>query len=396
MEADTNPTFDFDRIIDRQGSDSIKWRLYGDALPLWVADMDFVAPDAVLTALRARVEHGVFGYPGEPPALREVLTGWLAQRFNWRVAPEALVFLPGVVTGFNVACRATTRPGEGVLVQTPVYPPMLDAAANFGLRRDEVQLTQGADGRYSTDLDAFATALADDTRAFLLCSPHNPTGRVFTPTELADMAEVCLRKDVIICSDEIHCDLVLDGAQHTPIAALDPEIGRRTITLMAPSKTFNIPGLAFSFAVVEEPALRAQFAAAAKDIVPHINVLGYVAALAAYTEGQPWLAACLRYLTANRDTVYNFVADRLPGINMARPEATYLAWLDCRGAALPEGPHKFFLRHAGVALNDGASFGRGGEGFVRLNFGCPRATLLAALERMAAALNSAVETAVAR
>lgn len=387
MQPDKTP-FDFDRIIDRRGSDSIKWRAYGDALPLWVADMDFAAPEAVLDALRARVEHGVFGYAAEPPELREVLVAWLGRRFGWRVAPEALVFLPGVVSGFNVACRAAARPGEGVLVQTPVYPPMLAAAANFGLRRDEMQMTQGADGRYTVDLDAFDAAIAGDTRAFLLCSPHNPTGRIFTPAELTAMAEVCLRRDVIICSDEIHGDLVLDGGKHIPTAALDPEIGRRTITLMAPSKTFNIPGLAFSFAVVEDEALRARFTAAAKDIVPHINVLGYVAALAVYTEGEAWLEACLRYLSANRDALCDFVAQRLPGISMARPEATYLGWLDCRAAELPAGPHRFFLERAGVALNDGVAFGRGGEGFVRLNFGCPRATLMEALERMAAAVEA--------
>ncbi len=393
MQPINHPTFDFDRIIDRRGSDSIKWRAYGDVLPLWVADMDFTAPDAVIAALRARVDHGVFGYAGEPPALREVLTAWLARRFGWRVAPEAFVFVPGVVTGFNVACRATARPGEGVLVQTPVYPPMLQVTANFGLRQDEMTLTQGTGGRYTVDLDAFDAALAEDTRTFLLCSPHNPTGRVFTPDELAAMAEICLRHDVVICSDEIHGDLVLDGSRHLPIASLAPEIGRRTITLMAPSKTFNIPGLGFSLAVIEDPALRASFTAAAKDIVPHINALGYVAALAAYTEGEPWLDACLRYLTANRDYLDDFVHARLSGISMARPEATYLAWLDCRAAALPQGPYKFFLERAGVALNDGATFGRGGEGFVRLNFGCPRATLMEAMERMAAAVGSAVETA---
>lgn len=386
MQPDLATPFDFDRFIDRRASDSIKWRWYGDALPLWVADMDFAAPAPVIAALRARVDHGVFGYAGEPPALREVLVAWLERRFGWRVAPEAFVFVPGVVTGFNVACRATARPGEGVLVQTPVYPPMLDAAANFSLRRDEMQLTRAADGRYTVDLAALNAAIAEDTRLFLLCSPHNPTGRLFTPAELSAMAEVCLRHDVIICSDEIHGDLALDGGRHVPIAALDREISRRTITLMAPSKTFNIPGLGFSFAVIEDPALRTRFAAAAKDIVPHINALGYTAALAAYSEGEPWLDACLRYLTANCDALHDFVQARLPGISMARPEATYLAWLDCRAADLPEGPHHFFLKRAGVALNDGATFGRGGEGFVRLNFGCPRATLIDALERMATAL----------
>lgn len=384
----TTKDYDFDFVINRHTSDSIKWRWYGDALPLWVADMDFTAPEPVLRALRDRIAHGVFGYAMPTPELFDALRAWLVRRFNWQVDPSALVFVPGVVAGFNIACRAACRPGQGVLVQTPVYPPMLDAAANHGLLRDEIMLTRGADGRYGVDWDAMEAAIAGHTRLFLLCNPHNPTGRAFSAGELERMAELCLRHDLLICADEIHGDLIFSGHRHIPIATLSPAVASRTITLMAPSKTFNIPGLGFSLAIIEDAQLRAAFNAAQKDIVPHVNALGYVAALAAYTEGEAWLNACLRYLEANRDYLMEQVRATLPGVQVVAPEATYLAWLDCRKAGIGMEPARFFLEKARVALNEGATFGRGGEGFVRLNFGCPRATLTEALTRMSAALRS--------
>ncbi len=379
-------TLDFDQIIERRGTDSIKWQWYGEAIPMWVADMDFPAAEPIIRALTERVQHGVFGYANEPPQLREVLQAWLLRRFNWRVTADALVFMPGVVTAFNVACRAYCAPGDGVLVQAPVYPPMRTAPANFGLTRDEMELTLGEDGRYSVDYDSMNAAITDRTRLFLLCNPHNPTGRAFTEAELSRMAELSLARGLVICSDEIHCDLIYPPHRHIPVASLTPDFARRSVTLMAPSKTFNIPGLGFSFAIIEDRELRKQYKAAARDIVPHINALGYTAALAAYSEGEPWLTACIEYLQANRDFLAQFVAERLPGVGMALPEATYLAWLDFNGARLGEDPHKFFLQHAGVALNEAPPFGPGSEGFARLNFACPRSLLLEVLERMEKAL----------
>jgi len=380
---------DFDRIPERRGSDSEKWSRYPpDVLPMWVADMDFRSPEPVIQALRERVEHGIFGYGTEPRALREVLVERLWRLYRWRVAPEALVFVPGVVTGFNLACQALTQPGEGVLVQTPVYPPILDAPGHAQCTRDEMQLSQGPDGRYTVDMDLFARTITPRTRAFILCNPHNPVGRVFTQEELAAMAEECLRHRIVIISDEIHSDLVYRGARHTPIATLAPEVEAQTITLMAPSKTYNIPGLQCSVAVIPNPTLRKRFAEARDGLVPEPNILGYVAALAAYRDGDAWLEAVLQYLERNRDLVCEFVARELPGVRTAKPEGTYLAWLDCRGAGIPGNPHQFFLREAKVALNDGADFGRGGEGFVRLNFGCPRPLLLEGLGRLKAALAS--------
>jgi cystathionine beta-lyase len=379
---------DFDRVIDRRATDSNKWRKFPpDVLPLWVADMDFPSPPAVVRALRERVEHGFFGYLAERNELPEVVAERLAKRHGWRVSPEAVVTLPGVIAGFNQALRALTRPGDGLLVQTPVYPPILRAAGNHGLRRDEHALTRESDGRYTVDLATFAAALRDTTRAFLLCNPHNPVGRLYGRTELEGMAQACLRRDAWLIADEIHCDLLLDHQPHVPIASLAPEVEQRTITLMAPSKTFNLPGLKCAVGIIPNPALRERFAAAAADLVPKLNVLGYTAALAAYREGDAWLDALLAYLRDNRDFLVRRVRATLPGVSLAPPEATYLAWLDCRGAgAAAADPWTFFLERAKVALNDGVSFGPGGAGFVRLNFACPRPLLTEALERMRAAL----------
>ena len=378
--------FDFDRIPARRDSDSNKWRKFPpDVLPLWVADMDFPSPPAVVAALRARVEHGFFGYLTERPELQDVVAERLAKRYGWRVAPEAVMPLPGVIAGFNLAIRALTRPGEGLLVQTPVYPPILRAAGNHGLTRDDHPLTRGAGGRYTVDADSFAAAIRPLTRAFLLCNPHNPVGRLFEPRELEAMAEACLRRDLWIIADEIHCDLLFDGRQHVPMATLAPEVEQRTVTLIAPSKTFNVPGLTCAVAVVPNPAVRERLTTPVSDLVPKINVLGHAAAVAAYREGDEWLEALLRYLVGNRDFLVREVHARLPGVRVVAPEATYLAWLDCRETGLPD-PCAFFLEHAKVALNDGRLFGPGGDGFVRLNFGCPRALLADALARMARAL----------
>jgi cystathionine beta-lyase len=379
--------YDFDQIIDRRGSDSVKWDLYGDALPLWVADMDFCAPEPVLRALHERIDHGVFGYGLEPPELRPLVVERLSRLYSWEVSPEALIFWPGIVSAFNLAARAVTRPGDGLLVQTPVYFPFLRVPDNHNLVMNEMELTLRPDGQYEVDFDLFEATITGRTRVFLLCSPHNPVGRVFRRDELERMAEICLRHKVVICSDEIHCDLIFPGHPHLPIAALDAEIAAQTITLMAPSKTYNIAGIHASVVIIEDEDLRKRFEAARADLVPHLDVLGYTAILAAYRDGAKWLEQALRYLEGNRDYLFDYVAaGKLPGLRMAKPEGTYLAWLDCREAGLPDNAHKFFLEEAGVALNDGATFGAGGEGFVRLNFACPRATLVEALERMQEAL----------
>lgn len=380
-------TYDFDRRIDRHHSESVKWHYYHeDVLPMWVADMDFMSPEPVIRALRERVEHGVFGYGMDPPELGEVIVDRLQRLYGWQVSPKALVFLPGVVTGFNLICHAVPSPGDGVLIQTPVYYPILHAPAGAGLTNDEMELTRRSDGHYEIDFDVFEKTITDRTRLFVLCNPHNPVGRVFRREELERMAEICLRHNVVICSDEIHCDLVFQGNRHVPIASLAPEIADQTITLMAPSKTFNIPGLKCSVAIVQNPKLRKKLKRTHPGLVHGANIMGYTAALAAYRDGQPWLDEVLRYLEANLDFLLQYVEAHLPGISMSKPEGTYLAWLGCHEAGIPGNPHKFFLKQARVAVSDGAIFGRGGEGFVRLNFGCPRSMLTEALDKMKEAL----------
>ncbi len=379
--------YDFDQIIDRRDSDSSKWHYYGDkVLPLWTADMDFRCPEPVIEALHSRIRHGIFGYGGEPPRMREVIVEYLYRLYGWQTRPEEIVFPPGVVVGFNRVCVAAAQPGDGVLVQPPVYPPMLSAPVHNGMILQEAELHRRPDGRYEIDFDSFEAAITDRTRVFILCNPHNPVGRVFERRELERIAEICLRRNVLICADEIHCDLLFSGFRHTPIASMDQEIARRTVTLMAPSKTYNIPGLHCSIAIVSDPVLRRKLVHSESRYFPEVNVLGFTAALAAYSRGQEWLDELLQYLEANRDFVFEFLAREIPEITGVKPEGTYLAWLDCRKAGIPGNPFRFFLEKAKVALFDGQQFGKGGDGFVRLNFGCPRATLSQALENMKAAM----------
>lgn len=387
ITASKAEVFDFDEIIDRRQTGSTKWHAYGeDILPMWVADMDFRSPPAVVKALRHRVEHGIFGYEDSPTDLREIISERLRRQFDWHVDADAIVFLPGVVPGFNVAVKAFVGTHEGLLVQTPVYMHILHAARDTGVVSHSMELTRRPDGAYVVDLDLFARTIQPNTRMFLLCNPHNPVGRVFTRKELGQMAELCLKHDLLICSDEIHCDIIYNGHQHIPIAAIDSEIAARTITLMAPSKTFNVPGLHCAFAVIPNQSLRTRYQRARGRLVGTPNLMGYVAARAAYLEGDPWLAALLKYLEANRDFLVSYLADHMPQLHMSPPEGTYLAWIDCREARIPGPPHTFFLKRGQVAFNDGAAFGPGGKGFVRLNFACPRSMLREGLQRMESAL----------
>ncbi|MRR34025.1 putative C-S lyase [bacterium] len=369
----------FDEIIDRTGTASEKWDRYAgrDVLPLWVAEMDFRAPPAVIEALNARVAHGVFGYTHPAEELCDVIREVLNEDYSWRIEREWIVWLPGLVTGLNVACRAVGNEGDEVLTAIPVYPPFLSAPPLARRTAVTVPLRE-EDGRWSLDFQALGEAVTSRSRLFLLCNPHNPVGRAYGREELARLAEWCARNNLVICSDEIHAGLVLDADKnHIPIATLSPETASRTITLLAPSKTFNIPGLGCAFAVIPEPSLRRRFTAAMAGIVPTVNALGFTAALAAYQQGSGWQRELLAYLRGNRDLVEQEVA-RMPGLAVNHVEATYLAWIDTRKAGLAD-PAGFF-EEAGVGLSDGARFG--GPGFVRLNFGCPRSLLRQALDRM--------------
>jgi cystathionine beta-lyase len=384
---------DFDRVVDRRGVYSKKWDRYGEkVLPMWVADMDFLSPEPVRLAASQRVDRGIYGYGVEPPELAELIVQRLWRLYSWKVSPEEVVFVSGVVPALNLACRALTDRGDGLLLQTPVYQRILALPRHTQRARHAMLLTQQTDGRYVIDFEAFEAAISERTRVFVLCNPHNPVGRVFRRQELERMAEICLRHNIIICSDEIHCDLLFHGHEHLPIASLDPKIAKATITFMAPTKTFNLAGLHCGFVVISNDELRQKFEVARQDLVRPPGIIGYVAALAAYRDGQPWLDKLLPYLQGNRDFLGRYVEEHLPGIHMTQPEATYLAWLDCRRAGIPEPPFEFFLRRAEVALSDGAQYGQGGEGFVRLNFGCPRSILAEALDRMRRALTTSPQT----
>ena len=377
----------FDRIIDRRASESAKWHVYGeDVLPLWVADMDFASPQPVIDALRDRIDHGVFGYPMEPDGLRETVCAWIESEYDWSVPCDSIVFLPNVVVSFNLATRALTQPGDGLLIQTPVYFPILHVPGNASLEEQLAPLAKQADGRFEIDFDGFEQAITDRTRLFMLCNPHNPVGRVYRRDELERMAEICVKHDVAICSDEIHADFVFNGHRHTPIASLSPEIAQNSVTLLAPNKTFNVAGISCAVAVVPNPEIRKKMDEARRGLIPHVSILGYTATLAAYQHGKPWLTGLIGYLEATRDFAADFVARELPGLRFTPIEGTYLAWLDTAGSGISGNPQEFFLKEAHVALNDGAVFGTGGEGFVRLNLGCPRATLVEALERMSEAM----------
>lgn len=376
---------DFDRLHDRCKSDSQKWRAYPpDVLPLWVADMDFQAPEAVLEAMHSMADHGIYGY-GCSAGYQELIDAWverLDEHYRWQVTADNLMLLPGVVIGANLACRALANPGEEALVPAPVYGPLLGAPRCGQLECVPVQLACDYRGYSSLDYAALQTAVTPKTRLLILCNPQNPVGRVYTRAELERLAEFCLRNNLYIISDEIHCDFIYRGHQHTPIAALVPEIAARTVTLMAPSKTFNIPGLQSAVAVVPDRVLHDKLNAATVGLMPGITPVAKAATIAAFRDGQPWLDELLIYLERNRDIVTRCVSDSLSGIGCCTPEGTYLAWLDCRDAGLAVRASAFFLEQARVALSDGCGYGAGNEAFVRLNFGCPRSILEEALARM--------------
>ena len=378
--------YDFDQVIERRSTDSNKWQRYGDdVIPLWVADMDFVSAEPIVQALHQRVDHRIFGYTRPTQELRRAIQERLKRLYGWEIQEEEIIFLPGLVTGLNVAYHAFSHPGDEVLVQPPVYFHFVHDPVMHGRVMNDPPLVQRED-TYEIDFDAFESSITHQTRVFLFCNPHNPVGRVYMRMELERIAEICLRHHLILCSDEIHCDLLYSGYRHIPIAALGPEAAHQTVTLMAPSKTFNVAGLHCGFVIIQNPRLRKLWETFCHGLIPGVNIMGHVAALAGYRDGQEWLDQVLPYLQANRDFLAGFLKEMLPSIRMTKMEATYLAWLDCRDAGILGNPSDFFLRKAGVALNDGSEFGKGGEGFVRLNFACPRKTLEEALDHMVEAL----------
>ena len=375
-------TFDFDHVPQRLGTDSQKWQKYAgrDILPLWVADMDFKASPAIVAALQQRVANGVYGYARPMGSTVNAFVDAVAQHYSWTIDPAWIVWLPGLVAGLNLTAQAYAEPGEEVLTLTPVYPPFISGPKNSGRISTAVPLRLVAH-RWEIDWGALERAVTPRTKLFFLCNPHNPVGRVWRRAELERLGEFCSRHNLVLCSDEIHCGLILDDLPHLPAAALGAALAQRTITLMAPSKTYNVPGLGTSMAIIPDATLRAKFIHASAGIMAEVNVLGFTACEAAYRDSEPWRQALLQTLRSNRDLILDFVARELPGITIEAPiEATYLAGLNVAALKLAD-PIAHFEQH-GVGLSEGSFFGEPRGSHVRLNFGCPRATLEVALQRM--------------
>jgi cystathionine beta-lyase len=378
--------FDFDTVTERAGSDSVKWAKYAgrdpDVIPLWVADMDFAVPPAVIAALHRRIDHGVFGYNQPTPGQVEAVVSYLERHFGWRIDAEWIVWLPGLVSGLNVACRAVGTAGDSVFTATPIYPPFLSAPEDSGRSVVSAPLVRDSAGWLWDFPTVDAVLRTSQAKLFLLCHPHNPTGRVWNEDELWQIAALAEKHDLVVCSDEIHNGLILaPHHRHRIFATLAPELAARTITLMAPSKTFNIPGLGCAFAIIPDSRLRRNFCHALHGIVPHVNALGLVATEAALTQCDDWQAALLDYLRGNLRMVERAVSS-IVGLDMRPVEATYLAWIDAREFAADRGianPARWFEQH-GLGLSDGSDFGA--PGFVRLNFGTRRALLEEAMERL--------------
>lgn len=377
-------TYDFKTCPDRRGTGSLKWERYpgGHVLPMWVADMDFLSAPEITSALRERAGHGVFGYTVPPRSTVESAIEYLQNHHGYAATPEQIVWFPGLVPALNVACRAFLQPGEEALTCTPVYPPFLTAPDFAGVGLRKVDLAE-KDGVWNVDFEALETAVTPQTKLFILCNPHNPVGRVFPETTVARLAEFCRKHRLVLVSDEIHCDLVLDGLPHTSGLKFSSPDGPPVVAMFAPSKTFNLAGLACAFLVIPDATTRRAFQRAARGLITEINAFGYAGCEAALRHGWPWREQLLDVLRANRDRVEEFVASSLPGIRTWHVEATYLAWLDARALGLPNAA-RFFEDH-GVGLSEGVPFGAP-PGFLRLNFGCPRVQLDEALDRMARAI----------
>lgn len=386
--------YDFDRVIDRRNTRSYKWdlveKIYGhkELIPLWVADMDFEAPKEISQAIRERTNHEIYGYTEKSAKLFRSITNWYKKRHNWEFYEDWISFTTGVNSGINLAVQVFTKPGDKVIVQPPVYRPFFTAVQNNG-RELVCNPLKLESGRYYMDYKDLEAKFDPRTRMLILCNPHNPGGRVWSKDELLQLAELCRKHDVLILADEIHADFVYAGRSHVPLASLSEEIAQQTITCVAPNKTFNLAGLNTACTVIANKYLREEFDKMLENSGIQVNLFGLIAMEAAYTHGEEWLEELLVYLSDNIDYLLEFFQSRVPQIKPIKPEGTFLAWLDCRGLGLtPEDLTDWMTKTARVALNEGSWFGTGGEGFMRLNFGCPREILKQGLERIEKAVNS--------
>lgn len=387
--------YDFDKYIERRGSGCMKWdslkERFGsdDISPLWVADMDFQSPPEVLEALMCKLEHGIIGYPTVPDSLFEAVTNWQKTRHGWDVEKEAVSWCPGVVAGLAFSLMAYTKPGDGVIIQTPVYPPFREIIEEAG-RRVVTNPLKRENGRFTFDLEHLEKIVTPTCRVLILCSPHNPVMRVWTREELTALAELAKRKDMLILSDEIHQDIIYKDAKHFCFASLSEDAANRSLVFVAPSKTFNLAGLAASVAIIPNKSLRMRYQSVLQRMhLFRLNMMGLIATEAAYAKGAQWCDEMMEYLESNRCLVETFVKERMPKAKMDHPEGTYIFWIDFRGYGLAgDALQELLVKKACVALNDGRSFGVEGDGFARINIGTTRARLQEGLERIAKALET--------
>jgi cystathionine beta-lyase len=386
--------WDFDETIRREGTDCIKYDLrnetFGtsDIIPMWVADMDFRIPDFVTEKLRKRLDHEIFGYSFRPPEYFDTITRWLDSRYKWKIEKDWICFSPGIVPALNMCTLAFTRPGDSIIIQPPVYQPFFPAVESHGRNLVFNRLIE-KEGKWKMDFDSLLASFDENTKMIIISNPHNPVGRAWSEEELGALAEICLKNNIIILSDEIHCDLVLPGFRHTPVAGISEKISDITVTCIAPSKTFNLAGLSTSSVIISNPVLRKYFNRKIDTLhIGHGNIFGTIASIAAYSEGKNWLASLLDYIDKNINYVIDFCRDQIPEIIPVRPEATYMIWLDCRKLCMPGTElQDFFVHKAGVGLNEGSTFGPGGEGFMRMNLGTNRKTVIKAMEQIRKAVS---------
>ncbi|HET7143301.1 MAG TPA: PatB family C-S lyase [Anaerolineales bacterium] len=383
----------FNKVPNRRNPNSLnKWTWYPkDVLPMWVADMDFSAPRPILNSLHKAVDHGVLGYELPSMALKETVAARMDRLYSWKVKPEMVTAVTGIVSGFSVAARITCNAKRGVLLQTPVYNEFHEVKNNIGIPQLDAPLVKHVDGNilsYEIDWDIFERQIKK-AGMFLLCNPHNPLGFIFSRKDLLRMAGLCIENKVLIVSDEIHSELLLDDHKFTPMAKLSSKIAKHTITLIAPSKTFNIPGLFCGFAIITDKELRERYEKEVNHLRLHVSSMGLFAARTAFAgECDGWLKELRRHLTGNRDFLVKYITEYMPEVRLTVPQATYLAWLDFTQTGIVGSPFEFFLKNARVAVSEGKIFGRNGDGHVRLNFGTSRKILEQGLERMRKALKT--------
>jgi len=388
-------SWNFDEKIAREGTNCLKYDLrkevFGteNVIPMWVADMDFKTPDFIMRALHKRLEHEVMGYTVRPPEYSHSITRWMLKKHKWHVEDEWVCFSPGIVPAMNLCTLAFTRPPDSIIIQPPVYTPFFSAVEGHG-RNLVLNPLLEKDGKWTMDFDSLNNLISENTKMIIVSNPHNPVGRAWSEAELRKLADICLKNNIIILSDEIHCDLVLPGYSHTPVAGLSEEIAAITVTCLAPSKTFNLAGLSTSSVIISNPVLRKSF----NKQIGHLhigngNIFGMIASVSAYSEGREWLDALLVYLKDNVDYVRNYLSENIPEIIPVIPEATYMIWLDCRRLGMPgKELQDFFVNKAGVGMNEGSTFGPGGEGFMRMNLATQRQKVRTAMEQIDRAVTS--------